>query len=477
MVSKKYESIMGWLALVVLIVMLGSVLFLPLIQGQNIGEIFGEVLNEQIYHEFEYDSKHDYYSYTNDEDTDDSYDDEEYRQRAEQEYKRIKRDIRHIEKFENSVSFGNEITLLTKYIQYASEVKERMLVGFRYSIAMVIMVVVMVVVVILYLSAMLIMTLINLLRRRADINKIQRRLCRSLFVLIPLIIALNWERLILYNSTKHGMLYNIQAGITTGRIGVGCILACAVLVIYLIAYWVMHVHIQISKKKIAERTVINQLLFFILMAIAGLSLLLNFTTALKDDNSQQRTSDVVIGSAFQLSMYDFVMETYEIEYEQENENDEDEKKTERWEEIEEFYEEGRECMQKSFIGGIFLLIGTIFAIQIFCSMNKAAYQKWENKRYLIWIIINLFLYIVAYFMLHKANSIRMDLLEDLLSKQEREQVGSLLVNFGVFGPILLNVFMLLANLWKEYINKFLDNKASALAVETEKLSSGMNKGI
>ena len=80
-------------------------------------------------------------------------------------------------------------------------------------------------------------------------------------------------------------------------------------------------------------------------------------------------------------------------------------------------------------------------------------------------------------MLHKANSIRMDLLEDLLSKQEREQVGSLLVNFGVFGPILLNVFMLLANLWKEYINKFLDNKASALAVETEKLSSGMNKGI
>ena len=48
MVSKKYESIMGWLALVVLIVMLGSVLFLPLIQGQNIGEIFGEVLNEQI---------------------------------------------------------------------------------------------------------------------------------------------------------------------------------------------------------------------------------------------------------------------------------------------------------------------------------------------------------------------------------------------------------------------------------------------
>lgn len=485
--NKKYEKIMGWLALVVLVVMLVSILFLPLLQGQNIGEVLGNVLDTQIYHEFKYDSIHDYYSYTND-DTDDSYDDEdddeydeydddeydeydddEYRQRAEQEYKRIKRDIKHIEKFENSVTFGNEITLLTKYIMYASEVKEIELVNFRYSIVMVILVVVMTIIIILYLLALFIQTLINILRKKVDITKIQKRICRCLFVLVPFYIILNWQQEILINNAYQGLDFYEREGIVISRIGVGCILPFVVLLVFLFSYWILYVRTQLDIRKKAERIVINKLLFFLMMTMVGVSILMNFTGALKNGIREQKTSDIAVGAAFQISWIDFNIETYELEHEDEDKEIKNKKKRN----VERLYEDSNEISQKRLIGGILLIIGAILTVQNFCSMNKSVYQNQENRKYLMWTIINLMIYVTAYFILLRANSLAMDLLEENSSKPY--WVGSLIVDIGVWVPILLNVGIILIDFWKCHINKILDMKARDLAAQSENQSIEINE--
>lgn len=472
--SQRHEMIMAWLAVAVILGMMVSVLLLPLIQGDNIGGVYGEVFNNQVYHEYEYNSTHDYYyptgtdlygddydfSSSSSSDSDKYFDDSEYRIKAERDEKKIRRDVKHLEKFEDSVSLIDEVRLLMKYIKYIVTVGEDEVISFRYSLGVTILILVMAVVLAAYLLYAFISTLMNLLMQKADIDNIQRRLCRVLFFLIPYIIIVGWQRSLMTNvffpKVNHSGL-SLQDG---AELGIGCIFPCGMLVAYLVLYWGIRMNSHLKGEGAVERLLINRLVCFIMMAAAGGGLLLNADRALYSTSVIASSTDLVAESAYRTSYAKYAFETYELEHEDDEDDEDDEglfKKSKRDEER--TFGKMYTILNRRMIAGILMLLGTMFTIQIICSINKATYLNQDVVRHRVWAGLNVALYLTAYLLLLKSNKLELDRIKDFASTSKELYLVGAIIGKAVVLQIALNVFIIVADIWRKYINRALDGRS------------------
>lgn len=458
--NQKKEMVMAWLAVAVLLVILISVLLCPFIQGKNIGKVYGEVFNNQIYHEYEYDSDEDYYypSETRKYDDDYDFDDSGYRRKAEKEDKKIRRDVKHLEEFEDSVTFADEVRLLTKYIKYVVKADEDELISFRYSFVITVLILLMAAVLAVYLLVAFIRTLLNLLKKKIDINKIQRRLCRVLFFLIPYIIMVNWQSSLTVNVFfKRSYLYG---ALLQAKLGLGCVLPCVLIVIYLILYWGIRVHSHLKGGEPVERLLINRLAYFIMMVVAGGVLLLNFDTALYSGSGMTASADLAAESAYCSSSTMYAYETYELEHEKDDDEEDDDEgffeknKSKREHE----FEKMDAIYKRRMAAGIFILLGIMVTVKIICSINAATYLNQDVIWPRVWAGLNVVLYLAAYLFLLRSNKLELDAIEDFASKSEKVYLTSSTIGRAVILPIVLNAFLIVADIWRKYINRALDRR-------------------
>lgn len=426
--NKKQRIGVGIISVVLLIIAIVAPLFTPIMSEKYAGDNMAARLDYMIQREYDLEEQDGEYYY-NDQLTED----EEFINHYKNENKKISRDLKSIEKYNDNISIYEEINYLVKLSKYYHDLKEGMLSQYTGQLVTVIVIIAIIAAMIIYSVIMIIISIINMVKGDFTSYKSHRRARRLLYFIIPLMLAVKFQSSIISQYIE-------------GSIGIGLIILCIIIGLYTIISMLSEVNFQIEDKESSTKTLVVGIMIATVMSLS-----LNFATGIAYSRNSIPVGNCLPDGVLYYEVYD---EWYELseEYEDEHNATDDEdtydskdygdsKELKYWKELNKY----------EMLTGVLTALAITVTLLMIGSIGNSVYKRRRLLLYPFLAGLNIMLYIASIFTAIEAINKYNRYTSKYGEYTANKDAGSLGMSFCFI--IALNILIIIMEIYRIIMNK------------------------